>query len=340
VSTSLERCGSCGAVYSPDDRFCSTCGATRGQIKVASKSTRRGAWLVISISVALLAVLGVVALIYFSAPERRAETPISRVTAPVKPALAILPESSVTVFVGAGGGLLASRDRGASWQQAPSVGAVSAAGASPASGGVAYLAGSGLWRADAGGITAIQSSLPTSDVTALAVDPDDSRRLFAIVRSRGLMASADGGATWQLLSSGIPSDADSITLASTASARLFVGTAQHGVFASTDGQSWLNASGFVNGALPTHNVTAVAFDARSGDQYVGPSGQAASGALYVGTDIGVFKSIDSGLSWSSMPFHHPIVALAVAGDGSHLMLAMDSDGNVYRSQDSGNSWNR
>ena len=39
-----------------------------------------------------------------------------------------------------------------------------------------------------------------------------------------------------------------------------------------------------------------------------------------------------------MPFHHATVALAVATDGSHLMLALDSDGNVYRSQDGGNSW--
>jgi photosystem II stability/assembly factor-like uncharacterized protein len=203
---------------------------------------------------------------------------------------------------------------------------------------VAYFAGSGLWRIDSGGIAPVQTDLPTGDVRALAVDSDDARRLYAIVKSRGLEASADGGATWQLLGSGIPSDTNSITVANVANARLFVGTAQHGVYASTDGQSWTNASGFVNGALPTHNVSSVAFDAQSGDRYVGPSGQPASGALYVGTDIGVFKSIDSGLSWSSMPFHHSLIALAVAADGSHLMLALDSDGNVYRSQDGGNSW--
>jgi ligand-binding sensor domain-containing protein len=325
-------------VYSLDDRFCSTCGATRGQPTNAPTSARRGTWLILSISVALLAVLGVVAFIYFSAPERHAETPVGRVTLRGQPALAIVPGATATAFVGATDGLLASRDRGASWQAVPSTGPITAAGASTASEGVGYLAGSGLWRIDSTGIAPVQTNLPTGDVTAIAVDPDDPRRLYAIVRSRGLLASADGGATWQLMGSGIPSDANSIALASGATARLFVGTAQHGVFASSDGQGWTNASGFVNGALPTHNVTAVAFDARSGDQYVGPSGQAASGALYAGTDIGVFKSIDSGLSWSSMPFHHPIVALAVAADGSHLMLALDSDGNVYRSQDSGNSW--
>jgi hypothetical protein len=337
-NTSLERCGNCGAVYSPDDRFCSTCGATRDQKKAAPTSARRGTWLVLSFSVALLAILGVVAFIYFSAPERHAESPVGRVTVHGQPGLAIVPGSTSTAFVGAGDGLVASRDRGASWQAVPSTGPISAAGASTASGGVGYLAGSGLWRIDSTGLAPVQTNLQTGGVAALAVDPDDARRVYAIVRSRGLMASADGGATWQLLGSGIPSDANSIAFAGGATARFFVGTAQHGVFASSDGQAWTNASGFVNGALPTHNVTGVAFDARSGDQYVGPSGQAASGALYVGTDIGVFKSIDSGLSWSSMPFHHSIVALAVAADGSHLMLAVDSDGNVYRSQDGGNSW--
>jgi hypothetical protein len=327
-------------MYRPDDRFCSTCGATRGQPKAAPTSARRVTWLILTITVALLAILGVVAFIYFSAPERHAETPVGRVTTRGQPALAIVPGSTATAFVGTGDGLLASRDRGASWQVVSSTGPITAAGASTASGGVGYLAGSGLWRIASTGIAPVQTNLPTSEVTAIAGDPDDPRRLYAIVRSRGLLASGDGGATWQLLGSGIPSDANSLALPSGATARFFVGTTQHGVFASSDGQGWTNASGFVNGALPTHNVTAVAFDARSGDQYVGPSGQAASGALYAGTDIGVFKSIDSGLSWSSMPFHHPIVALAVAADGSHFMLALDSDGNVYRSQDGGNSWGR
>src|SRR5262249_43439272 len=141
VNTSLERCGHCGTVYSPDDRFCSTCGATRGQQKATPKTARRGTWLVLSISVALLAILGVVAFIYFSAPERRAETAVGRVTARGKPALAIVPGSTATALAGAGDGLLASRDRGASWQTVPSTGPIASAGASTASGGVGYLAG-------------------------------------------------------------------------------------------------------------------------------------------------------------------------------------------------------
>jgi hypothetical protein len=36
--------------------------------------------------------------------------------------------------------------------------------------------------------------------------------------------------------------------------------------------------------------------------------------------------------------YHDTVALAIATEGSHLMLALDSEGNVYCNQDGGNSW--
>jgi hypothetical protein len=334
----LDRCASCGAALSSEDRFCSTCGANRDQSTTDRKPGRRGAWLVLSVSVALLAVLGVVALIYFTAPERRSDTPVGKVTLRGRAILAIDPGPPVTAFLGTGDGLLTSRDRGATWQPVPAVGSVGAMGMAADSRAAIYWVGSGLWRYDAlHGFVSIQTGLPTADVVALAVDPSDANRLYAIAKGRGLITSADAGSTWQQDVS-IPTDANSLTLAKTATAGFFIGTAAHGVFASGDGKSWVNASGFVNGALPTKNVTAVAFDPRSGDQYVGPSGQATSGALYAATDIGVFKSIDSGISWSSMPFHRNTTALAVATDASHLMLALDSDGNVYRSQDGGNSW--
>jgi photosystem II stability/assembly factor-like uncharacterized protein len=334
----IERCASCGAAFGPEDRFCSTCGANREPAKKEQKAGRRGAWLILSVSVALLAVLGVVALIYFSAPERRSDTPVGHLTLRGRAVLAIDPGPPVTSFVGTGDGLFVSGDRGGSWQSvSPSseVGAIGMA-ADPRLG--IYLAGTSLWRFDIHkGLTPIQTTLPTADVVALAVDPTDARRFYAVVQGRGLLASGDAGGTWQQVAN-LPTGANSLALAPTASARYFVGTAAHGVFASSDGRSWVNASGFVNGALPTANVSAVAFDPGSGDQYVSPSGQATSGALYAATDHGVYKSIDSGISWSSMPFHRDTVALAVATDGSHLMLALDADGNVYRSKDGGNSW--
>jgi hypothetical protein len=286
----------------------------------------------------LLAIVGVVALIYFSAPERHAERPVSKLPTGPPTALAIRGAASPRVYAGSSRGALVSSDRGATWQvdqPAGSILAIAASGADPTS---LYIAGDSFWRDDGSGLAIVASKLPGQSVRVLAVDPGDARRVFAIGPGQSFLASVDGGQNWGVLGTETPADATSLTLGNS-QARFYVGTSDHGVFASSDGQTWVNASGFVNGALPTHTVAAVVFDPASGDRYVGPTGDTASGALYAGTDQGVFKSIDGGISWNAMPFHQPTVALAVGPAGVRLMLAADPAGNVYRSTDGGATWN-
>jgi len=212
---------------------------------------------------------------------------------------------------------------------------VAASGVEPST---RYVASDSFWRDDGNGLAIVASNFPPGGIRAIAVDPTNRSQVFAIGPNRAQLASVDGGQHWALLGQETPADASSLTIGN-GPARFFVGTSEHGVYASGDGLAWSNASGFVNGALPTRVVAALVYDPASGDSYVGPTGETARGALYAGTDIGLYKSIDSGVSWSSMPFHQSIVALAVGPPGLRLMIAADPEGNIYRSTDGGSTWN-
>jgi predicted nucleic acid-binding Zn ribbon protein len=331
-----HRCPRCGAPVNPDARFCAVCGTETPAASPRREAGRRGWGLLVGSSAVLLLIFAAVAWIYFSSPERRAERPVSRLPDGAPGALALLPGRPPTALATSGGKLLVSPDRGSTWQAVALDGAVGAVGGSEIAPGVAYLAGGHFWRGDARGFEVVGTDVPSSDVRALAVDPSAPQRVYAVVAGSSLFRSDDGGRTWVRHGSDVPADATSLTLAGPTT--FFLGTAGHGVFASADGRAWSNASGFVNGALPTRVVTSIAVDAASGDRYVAPSGETLTGAVYVGTDRGVFKSIDGGRSWAAMPLHRPVVAVAVDPSGSRLMLAVDPNGQVYRSDDGGNDW--
>jgi hypothetical protein len=331
-------CPRCGAPLVVSDRFCPVCGAPRPAATSPRRASRRGRWLVLGSAVVLLAVLGVVAAIYFSAPERRADRPVSKLPSGPPSALAVRGATTPVIYAGNGQSMLISRDRGVTWQVAPPAGAILSLATSGSESSTLYAAGDSFWRDDGSGLAVVASNLPGGIARILAVEPGNARQVFAIGPNRTFLGSTDGGQHWALLGSETPANATSLTIGGSL-AHFYVGTSADGVFASSDGKSWINASGFVNGALPTHVVAALVFDPASGDRFVGPTGATATGALYAGTDQGIFKSIDGGISWSAMPFHHPTVALAVGPPGVKLMIAADSAGNIYRSTDGGATWN-
>ena len=119
---------------------------------------------------------------------------------------------------------------------------------------------------------------------------------------------------------------------------LYLATLDQGVLTSRDGQTWAPASGFVTGALPTLQIAALTFDPRSGDSYLTPTGERLTGALYAGTDQGLFKSVDGGASWTRLPLQTDVKALAVHPSRSETLLVVDSRGRVFRSEDRGLTW--
>ena len=299
---------------------------------------RRGFQLLVGASACLLIIFAAVAWVYFSSPDRQKDVPLSRVSIQTPTTLAIHSGASPSALIATPSGLLASQDQGSVWSKLLIQGGVKVISVSTSDSSPVYLAGDRFWRGDLNGFQEVATDLPSSSIQALAVDPSDPKRVYAVIATRGLYQSDDAGAHWVQLGSEVPTGVTGLALVGSQPRLFFVATSGHGVFASADGRSWANANGFVNGALPTQTVLALAYDPRSGDRFVNPAGDTLSGALYVGTDVGLFKSIDGGESWAPLPFHHAVAALGVSSIGDRLMLVVDPNGNVYRSHDGGVSW--
>jgi len=299
---------------------------------------RRGFRLLIGAAACLLIVFAAVAWIYFTSPDRQQDQPVARISAQPPLTLAVRPAATPLALIATPSGLLVSDDLGSSWQRLLIQGGVKAIGVGQTDQSPIYLAGTHLWRGDLSGFQEIATDLPVQAVQAMAVDPADPNRVYAVVSGRGFFRSDDAGQQWVALGPDVPTDVTALAVMGGAQPLFFVATSQHGVFGSADGRSWSNANGFVNGALPTQAIVALVYDPHSGDRYEPPSGGTLSGALYAGTDLGLFKSIDAGQSWSPLPFKYPVAALGLTTSGERTMLAVDLNGNVYRSQDGGVSW--
>ena len=122
-----------------------------------------------------------------------------------------------------GEGLLISQDGGSTWSQTNlSHGSVVSLQIAPEAGGPAYASvyGQGVYRStDAGQTWELANSMaefgrehddpdvPEMGVWArLALDPNDSQRLFASLGHGGVVVSEDGGQSWRLSSAGLDTD--------------------------------------------------------------------------------------------------------------------------------------
>ncbi|HBG04174.1 MAG: hypothetical protein A2075_16045 [Geobacteraceae bacterium GWC2_58_44] len=175
-------------------------------------------------------------------------------------AVAIDPNSSQTIYAGSDGGVFKSSNGGASW--------------SSASSGLRYYSN-------------LLSSNVEADVQSLAIDPNNSRIIYAgRVDGYGIYKSTDGGTLWSAANSGLLGDTHSLAIDPADSHTVYAGTTA-GIFKSTnDGGSWsLVLQHIYNGYNYGPKVHSLAID---------PTGQ----TIHAGSDRGVFKSTDGGTSWS------------------------------------------
>jgi hypothetical protein len=303
-----------------------------------AQTSRRTRNLALASAAAAVVFLAGVGALWYSGSVGRVGRPIATVRAPDYHVLAFDPTSPGRVFLGTHAGLFVSSDRGQEWRPIPTaVGDVMAI--VPVPGGL-LAAGHDVFLRSPDGASwqPIRMTLPGTDVHALAASPTVPGRLYAAVVDGGTFRSDDAGRSWAQTGRMPASITALAVVPEEAGDLLYAATAQEGVLASRDGgRSWANASGFVNGALPTRQITAIAYDGRSGDV---TQSQASSfrGALFVATDRGVFRSTDGGSAWVRLGLEAEVAALAIAADDPRTLVAVDTGGRVYRSRDRGVTW--
>ncbi len=135
-----------------------------------------------------------------------------------------------------------------------------------------------------GGLTAWPTEQGDAiDIRAVVFIPGETGTLVAGTNGRGIFRTENDGVTWTQSADFDDRLVDSIVW-NPASSSLFACVGEAGVARSSDGgASWESASA----GLPSMRANRIAVDG-------------GTGALYVGTQDGVFKSTDNGESWSAL----------------------------------------
>ena len=183
----------------------------------------------------------------------------------------------------------------------------------------------------------LPKDIPPSSV---AVNPHNSRELYAGFDGRGIFKSGDGGATWAAINQGLPNLYVRCIVISPKDPNLIYIGIQNGVAISTNaGKLWHMSSGFRRAV----NVNAIAIDPKSPQFLFAATGGA-----------GVYKSGNGGVSWkdineglsslSILDLHidpeNPDIVLAGAyhpATPTDLYVG-EASGGVYRTTNGGISW--
>jgi photosystem II stability/assembly factor-like uncharacterized protein len=265
--------------------------------------------------------------------------------------LAVHPTEAQTIFAGGDTGLFVSHDGGAKWQRIGSEGNVPTiwslaidpvdpqilfAGTRPA----------GVYRSRDGGQRweklsvdiAKECSIGTPFVTSVMVDPGDHRTVWAGVEIDGVFRSQDGGETWTHVETGLyDPDIHAMAIAPTQPTRVFVSTARE-LFISADmGEQWRPIGVKAKWPLPYARGIAVKAD-DPGVLYAG------CGETTTGEKGHVLRSTDAGETWEILhlpvPANSTIWGLATHPAEASRILAFSLFGEVYISDDAGDSWTK
>jgi len=224
-------------------------------------------------------------------------------------------------------GVVKSSDAGTTWERKPFfptflnfAPATALVGSTTDADTVYAGASTTFWRTTDGGDTWTQQFNLTGVIASLVLSPSDEHTVYAGTESDfyyfpfgAFSRSSDSGSTWTQTELGTLDSVGAIVIDPDASSTLYVGlsanrpTSERGIRRSDDGGvTFSRADGGMHlGA----NVFSLAIDPAD------PS------TLYAGTDAGVYRSRDSGSTWSSMGqmlWGQPVGSLAISSDGRHI----------------------
>jgi photosystem II stability/assembly factor-like uncharacterized protein len=266
-------------------------------------------------------------------------------------ALVAHPTEAQTVFAGGDTGLFVSQNGGAKWERVASQEALPTvwslaidpveprilfAGTRPA----------GVYRSSDGGQrweklsmdVAQECSIGTPFVTDVLVDPDDHHTVWAGVEIDGVFRSIDGGETWTHVEGGLfDPDIHAIAVAATKPKRVFASTARE-LFTSVDaGQTWQPLGVKAKWPLPYARGIAVKTD-DPGVIFAG------CGETTTGEKGYVLRSTDTGETWEVLKLpvqpNSTVWGLATHPAEANRILAFSLFGEVYVSEDAGDSWGK
>jgi photosystem II stability/assembly factor-like uncharacterized protein len=263
-------------------------------------------------------------------------------------ALAVHPTEPHTLFAGGDTGLFVSHSGGEKWERVGNEGAIPTiwslaidpidprtlfAGTRPA----------GVYRSRDGGqrwekLTidiAKECSIGTPFVTSVMVDADDHRTVWAGVEIDGVFRSLDGGDTWTQVKTGLY-DPDVHAMARSPRC-VFVSTARE-LFTSLDrGEHWQPVGIKAKWPLPYARGLAVKAD----DPQVLFAG---CGETTTGEKGHVLRSTDMGDTWDILTLpaqpNSTVWGLATHAADADRVLAFSLFGEVYISDDAGDSWRK
>ncbi|MDI6781743.1 MAG: YCF48-related protein [bacterium] len=122
-------------------------------------------------------------------------------------------------------------------------------------------------------------------VKALSIDPNNPETIYVgCVGDGGLFRSRDGGESWSRIGVNLPINIQVMAMAITKDSHLYIAGWQQGIFESRDGEKWERK----NIGLESLLVRAIAINP------IHPE------ILYVGTQDGIFGSIDGGERWKRL----------------------------------------
>lgn len=150
----------------------------------------------------------------------------------------------------------------------------------------------GFWMSTNGGKSWAMTTQRNLEINSIAVHPDDPNRVFIGTNNYGVMVSNDGGRNFTQTNDGFTSRFTySVTADVQQPDRLYAATHNTATgggffFVSNDaGRSWSQSRGMdVNRVRP----------------FVFRQDHANPNQMYLGTNVGLFRSVDRGLSWTKM----------------------------------------
>lgn len=174
-------------------------------------------------------------------------------------------------------------------------------------------------------------------LNCIGFHPTDNDILYAGAASGGVWKSTDGGSNWISQANDIDAIgiSDIVVLPTSGDDIVYIATGDRdasdtysvGVLKSTNGgTSWTN-TGLVFTAGQKRLINRLLVDPVSNNIF------------YAATTIGVYKSIDSGATWSVMT-SEVFMDMEFKPGASNIIYGSTKQGNVYRSIDSGTNWSQ